>query len=101
MDAVRDGMQRATFRFAKRCPADVGGIMFKASEFFPVQPGRHVPDYQEPAHPDMRLIRAAPDLLDALKDLVARCDGDEGVRPDGSNIQTMAAHAAILRAEGK
>lgn len=31
----------------------------------------------------------------ALRDLVRRCDGEEGVRPDGSNIDTRAAHAAL------
>lgn len=40
-------------------------------------------------------------LVSALKDLVSRCDGDEGVRADGSNIQTIRAHAAIERAETK
>lgn len=49
---------------------------------------------------DARLIAAAPDLLRALKDLVARCDGDEGVRADGSNIDTAWAHAIIAKAEG-
>jgi len=49
---------------------------------------------------DTRLIAAAPDLLEALRDLVARCDGDEGVRADGSNIDTAWAHAAIAKAEG-
>lgn len=32
---------------------------------------------------------------DALEDLVQRCDGDEGVRADGSNIQTIKAHAVL------
>jgi hypothetical protein len=41
------------------------------------------------------------ELLAALRELVERCDGEEGVRADGSNIQTMAAHAAIEKAEGK
>lgn len=40
-------------------------------------------------------LRHDSDVLGALRDLVARCDGDEGVRADGSNIQTMRAHAAI------
>jgi hypothetical protein len=31
----------------------------------------------------------------ALADLVRRCDGPEGVRADGSNIDTLAAHAAL------
>ena len=47
-----------------------------------------------------RLISTAPDLLTALQDLVERCDGAEGVRADGSNIQTMRAHAAIEKATG-
>jgi len=48
-----------------------------------------------------RLHAAAPDLLAALQELVARCDGEEGIRKDGSNIQTMQAHAAIAKAEGQ
>jgi hypothetical protein len=31
----------------------------------------------------------------ALIELVTRCDGDAGVRADGSNIDTLAAHAAL------
>lgn len=50
---------------------------------------------------DAGLLAAAPDLLAALKELVARCDGEEGVGADGSNIQTIAAHAAIKKAEGE
>lgn len=34
-------------------------------------------------------------LREALERLVLRCDGDEGVRADGSNIDTLAAHAAL------
>lgn len=41
------------------------------------------------------------ELLAALKALVTRCDGDEGVREDGSNIDTCAARAAIAKAEGR
>jgi hypothetical protein len=40
------------------------------------------------------------DLLAALLDLVERCDGEEGVRADGSNIQTMLARAVIAKATG-
>ena len=47
-----------------------------------------------------RLIAAAPDLLAALRGLVLRCDGTEGVRADGSNIDTQAAHAALDAATG-
>ena len=34
-------------------------------------------------------------LAAALESLVARCDGAEGVRADGSNIDTLDAHAAL------
>lgn len=44
---------------------------------------------------------AAPELFEALQDLVARCDGEEGVRPDGSNIDTLRAHMALSRALGE
>lgn len=37
----------------------------------------------------------AAKLRNALVDLVLRCDGDEGVRADGSNIDTLSAHAAL------
>lgn len=47
-----------------------------------------------------RKFGVTTDVLVALEDLVARCDGEEGVRADGSNIQTMRAHAAIAKATG-
>lgn len=34
-------------------------------------------------------------LQDALEELVERCDGESGVRADGSNIDTSAAHAVL------
>lgn len=34
-------------------------------------------------------------LRAALQELVERCDGEAGVREDGSNIDTMQAHAAL------
>lgn len=34
-------------------------------------------------------------LESALRSLVERCDGDECVRADGSNIDTLAAHVAL------
>lgn len=37
------------------------------------------------------------ELIAALQDLVTRCDGDEGVRADGSNIQTIRAHAVLAK----
>lgn len=54
-----------------------------------------VDDYAELAP----LVAAAPSLLEELKRLVARCDGAEGIQPDGSNMCTIQAHAAIARAE--
>jgi hypothetical protein len=47
--------------------------------------------------------RVAPQgkLLGVLKRLVERCDGDEGVRADGSNIDTREAHAVIDKTEGR
>jgi len=48
-----------------------------------------------------RLIAAAPELLAALEELVLRCDGEEGVRADGSNIQTMRAHAILEKIGGE
>ena len=42
---------------------------------------------------------AHDELVAALQELVNRCDGDEGVRADGSNIQTMRAHAILEKLE--
>lgn len=40
-------------------------------------------------------LKALAVAHEALTDLVTRCDGKEGVRPDGSNIDTLRAHMAI------
>lgn len=40
---------------------------------------------------------AYPELVAALTDLVKRCDGPEGVRADGSNIQTISASALLQK----
>ena len=61
--------------------------------------GFHASGYM--AECDARLMAAAPELLAALLNLVARCDGEEGVRANGSNIDTLAAHFAIAKAEGR
>jgi hypothetical protein len=42
-----------------------------------------------------RVTRERDELIEALRDLVRRCDGDEGVRSDGSNIDTLAAHVVL------
>lgn len=39
------------------------------------------------------------DIGSVLESLVARCDGDEGVLPDGSNIDTQEAHAILAKLE--
>lgn len=51
--------------------------------------------YQSEAASVERLLAERERLAQALIDLVRRCDGDEGVRADGSNIQTIEAHAAL------
>ena len=43
---------------------------------------------------------AYPKLVEALRELMLRCDGAEGVRADGSNIQTHNAHG-LLRELGE
>ena len=40
-------------------------------------------------------VNSHGELVDALRELTARCDGAEGMRADGSNIQTMRAHAIL------
>ena len=37
------------------------------------------------------------EALEALRDLVARCDGEQGVREDGSNIDTTKQHAILAK----
>ncbi len=44
-----------------------------------------------------KLWAASPELVDALIELVDRCDGPEGVGADGSNIQTIKAHAILAK----
>jgi hypothetical protein len=43
-------------------------------------------------------VMPADMLAAALKALVVRCDGAEGVQSDGSNMDTSAAHAALKKA---
>ena len=37
----------------------------------------------------------ASEIRVALAELVARCEGPEGVRADGTNIDTLKAHVAL------
>ena len=48
-----------------------------------------------------RLLAVNAELVAALEELVLRCDGEEGVRADGSNIQTMRAHAILEKIGGE
>ena len=45
----------------------------------------------------MRMEAERNELLSVLQELVDRCDGDEGVRADGSNIQTIRANALLAK----
>lgn len=58
----------------------------------------HVVKADVPGCPACRVRAAAPALVAALRELVMRCDGDAGIRADGSNIETAQAHAALERA---
>ena len=47
-------------------------------------------------HEEIERLRKENDRLrKALRDLADRCDGEEGVRADGSNIPTFDAHIAL------
>ena len=43
----------------------------------------------------VRSVNAHDDLVAALRDLTLRCDGEQGVRADGTNIDTLRAHAIL------
>jgi len=43
--------------------------------------------------------RIARELFRTLNQLIIRCDGEEGVRADGSNIDTAREHAVIQKLE--
>ena len=63
----------------------------------------HHPDGKIPSGALLKyemMAENAREVLESLEDLVERCDGAEGVRSDGSNIQTIRAHAAIEKARG-
>lgn len=99
MDFARWGMQGAQPRFAQ------GFEMVPASEFaiYQVGPGKghsnvkgklYRYDIAAIDHPDARLIAAAPDLLESLKELITALGEDH-------SIDLQKAKAAIFKAEGK
>jgi len=96
MDAVRDGMQGATVRFAERNPTDLGGIMCKAEHFFPEQPGRRVSDFQPPLSPDMRLIAASPNLL-ALARIIGSAYSNDPGTSDLDDEQPVRITLGVVR----
>lgn len=65
LDAVRDGMNRATLRFARRTPADRGGLMDKAARYC-VGSGEPVrSDWPVVENPDMEFMAFARGVLPA------------------------------------
>ena len=90
MDFVRNGMQSAQPRFAKR-EGNEGGLMYAADNL------------DIDAHPDACLIAAAPDSMKACKALVSFCESKERLNDDGT-CPTKAyelAKAAIEKAKAK
>lgn len=63
------------------------------------RPGLLVADVAQ-GYGDARLIAAAPGLLKELRRLVEICDR-EATYEDGSSPDTLGAHAAIAKAEGR
>lgn len=51
--------------------------------------------WQRAAHTVRQSKIEVDPLRKALEDLVARCDGKEGVMANGANIDTLAAHVAL------
>ncbi len=91
MDFVRAGMNGAQPRFAAWTGQDrgrMGGVMKKADDIY------YLEDY-----PDARLIVAAPDLLEALVDLVKLIETDDLVPESVSYMKQ--AREALAKATGE
>lgn len=71
-----------------------GGMNSKATKAWLA--GRNERNSTETTEKDRR-ANAYPELVAALRNLMLRCDGEEGVRADGSNIQTMQASALLAK----
>lgn len=98
---VRWGMRGATVRFR-----DANDIMREAALFAEVVPGRehHAGWFQSLSHPDARLIAAAPDLLDVLRDFIDNSQfqvavGGNPIRVDAMLAKARAAYAKATGAQ--
>lgn len=65
-----------------------------------IAPARAYGDTEEQRHANARLIAAAPDLLDACKNIVAACELTEDAYYDAIDTAMNIARAAIAKAEG-
>jgi hypothetical protein len=106
MDFCRWGMGGATM-LLRDTAHDGMNIMHKLHErpdWIAPQPGRehHKSWHQLVTHPDARLIEAAPDLLEALKEMVEIAELTIGwlPTPPNANGPLIQARAAIAKAEG-
>ena len=105
MDFCRWGMGRATM-LLRDTAHDGMNIMHKLHErpdWIAPAPGRahHKSWFQLLTHPDIRLIEAAPDLLEALKEVVPLLEAALMIygEPEPGSIG-FKARAAIAKAEG-
>lgn len=81
-------------------------VLYDAKGDAVVQYGDEVGPYLGGVDDDLFILlrNAAPEIaavIEAAGRLVVRCDGDEGVRADGSNIDTLAVHAALAALDAK
>jgi len=96
VDFVRWGMNGATLRLRDTSHPDLQ-IMRSAVEWGQIVAGRehHADWFKELNHPDARLIAAAPELLDALHDLLIAA-----TETGYAGLAVKRAEAAIAKAEG-
>jgi len=103
LNFIRWGMGSATARFRTEI-----NLMSPANDFAEVVQGRehHAEWFQTINHPDARLIAAAPELLEALNDLLVwadwHSDRHRSVSMDEPNTGALEkARAAIAKATGE
>jgi hypothetical protein len=59
------------------------------------------PDTGEPSEANTRLIAAAPEMYEALRDCVRALEGWTHLNGDGTDVAVIRARAALARAEGR